>query len=194
MMAHQKLRAYIKKRLTFTDAELHTILKCFKPLELAKKEYLLKEGDIPKYEAYVINGLLRQYILNDDGKEHTLYFAAEDWWVSDIYAFLHQKPANINIQALEDSEVLVISKADKMMLFDAIPKTERLYRIMSQNALGALQLRITDNLMKTADQRYLDYIEKYPDIALRVTNVQMASYLGISPEFLSRIKTRLKSS
>lgn len=191
-MSYQQLEQQFKKHIAFSEAENAKIMSCFHEKHLAKKEFFLEAGTIPKYEAYVSKGLLRQYVLDANGKEQTIYFAVADWWVSDINAFLNQQPATITIQALEDSELLIISKQDKVKLFDEIPKMERLFRIMTQKSHAALQQRMVDNLVKTADQRYVDYITKYPHIASRLNNLQIASYLGISHEFLSKIKKRLK--
>lgn len=187
----EKLKAHFKKHHQFSDEELTQIVSCFYPKKLQKKEFFLQAGQIPNYEGYVTKGLLRQYVLDPHGKEHTLYFAVEDWWISDIYAFLYQTPATIQIQALEDSEILIISKEDKVKLFAEVPSMERSFRIMTQKSHASLVQRMVDNLMKTADQRYVDYITKYPHIASRLTNIQLASYLGISHEFLSKIRKKI---
>lgn len=191
-MSYSKLKEQFNKHIAFSEAENAKVLSCFHEKHIAKKDYFLEAGAIPKYEAYVSKGLMRQYVLDTNGREHTLYFAVSDWWVSDINAFLNQQPSTMYIQALEDSDLLVISKHDKVKLFDEIPKMERLFRIMTQKSHAALQQRMVDNLIKTADQRYVDYITKYPHIASRLNNLQIASYLGISHEFLSKIKKRLR--
>ena len=120
-----------------------------------------------------------------------MYFAIEDWWVADVDSFTNSKPSQLNIQALENSEVLLISKQNKEKLYQEIPEIEKLFRIMSQKNLVALQRRMIDNLSKTADQRYLDFLAKYPKITQRLTNIQIAAYLGVSPEFVSKIRRKI---
>lgn len=188
--AKEKLKLQLKKHLDFSERELDTILSCFQLQHLAKKDYFLEAGKIARYEAFVTKGLVQQYILDIDGKERTIYFAIEDWWVSDINSFLHQQPSTMHIRALENSELLVISKSDKEKLYKEVPAMNHLFRVMTQKSHAVLQQRMVDNLIKTADQRYADYINKYPHIASRLNNLQMASYLGVSHEFLSKIKKR----
>ena len=120
-----------------------------------------------------------------------MYFAIEDWWVADVDSFTNSKPSQLNIQALENSEVLLISKQNKEKLYQEIPEIEKLFRIMSQKNLVALQRRMIDNLSKTADQRYLDFLAKYPKITQRLSNIQIAAYLGVSPEFVSKIRRKI---
>lgn len=189
----EKLKIHLQKHIQFSEEELALIVSCFHYKKLNKKDFFLKVGQIPKYEAFVTAGLIRQFVLDVNGKEHTIYFAVEDWWISDVYAFLHQTPATIYIQAIEESEILIISKQDKLKLFDEIPAMERLFRIMTQKSHASLVQRMVDNLMKTADQRYIDYMTKYPHIAARLTNIQMATYLGISHEFVSKIRRKIAS-
>jgi CRP-like cAMP-binding protein len=139
----------------------------------------------------VINGCFKVYHSDQKGTEQILYFAIEDWWITDVDSFTTLKPSQLNIQALENSEVLLISKTDKEALYQKIPEIEKLFRIMSQKTLIALQRRIIENLSKTADQRYIDFITKYPQIAGRLTNIQIGAYLGVSHEFVSRIRRKI---
>ena len=120
-----------------------------------------------------------------------LYFAMEDWWITDIDSFTNQAPSQLFIEAIEDSEILFISKRDKEFAYEHFPAIEKLFRIMTQKTHVALQRRMIDNLSKTADQRYLEFIEKYPLLAQRLTNLQIAAYLGISHEFLSKIRKKI---
>lgn len=143
------------------------------------------------YEGFVNKGLFRIYHLDKNGIEQVLYFAPEDWWISDIDSFTNQKPSALNVEALEDSELLVISKKDKDFAFNTYPKIEKLFRIMTQKTHVALQRRMIDNLSKTADQRYEDFITRYPHLYNRLSNIQIAAYLGISHEFLSKIRKKL---
>lgn len=152
---------------------------------------MLREGDTCRFEAFVTKGLFRVYHIDQNGFEQVLYFAMEDWWITDIDSFTNQTPSQLFIEALEDSEVLLISKPDKDFAYQNIPAIERLYRIMTQKTHVALQRRMIDNLSKTADQRYVDFTMKYPALVQRLSNIQIAAYLGISHEFLSKIRKKI---
>ncbi|KKX51924.1 hypothetical protein L950_0202895 [Sphingobacterium sp. IITKGP-BTPF85] len=129
--------------------------------------------------------------MTPNGEEHILYFAIEEWWISDIASFNDQEPAQLYIQALEDSEILIISREQKEKLFTNCTQVERLFRIMSQRAQVASQHRIIAALGFTAQERYLDFIKRYPKIYPRISNLQLASYIGVTQEFLSRLKRQI---
>jgi CRP-like cAMP-binding protein len=158
---------------------------------VAKKEYLLKKGEVCRFEGFVTEGCFRLFSTDADGGEAVLYFAARDWWIADIDSFTHQAPAELSIQALEDSEVLLIDKDAKESLYLNAPKVEQLFRIMTQKTLVALQRRMIRNHTLSAEERYLHFISTYPDIASRLTNLNIASYLGITHEFVSKIRRKL---
>lgn len=152
---------------------------------------MLREGDTCEFEAFVIKGLFRVFHIDQNGFEHVLYFAMEDWWITDIDSFTNETPSQLFIEALEDSEILMISKKDKAFAYENMPAIEKLYRIMTQKTHVALQRRMIDNLSKTADQRYIDFTNKYPTLAQRLSNIQIAAYLGVSHEFLSKIRKKI---
>lgn len=185
------LQKHIKKHTQISDENLEKFSNAFTLQKVAKKEFLLKEGEICQFEGFVTGGCFKVFHSDQNGTEHTLYFAIEDWWVADVDSFTNSKPSQLNIQALENSEVLLISKQNKEKLYQEIPEIEKLFRIMSQKNLVALQRRMIDNLSKTADQRYLDFLAKYPKITQRLTNIQIAAYLGVSPEFVSKIRRKI---
>jgi CRP-like cAMP-binding protein len=187
-----KLKGNICKHITISDSELNDFCNLFKSQKVNKKEFLLREGEICKFEAIVTKGLFRIYQIDQNGFEQILYFAMEDCWVTDIYSFTTEKPSRLYVEALEDSEILYISKSDKEYAYENFPKIERLFRIITQKTHVILQRRIIDNLSKTADQRYLDFVQKYPELYLKLTNMQIAAYLGISAEFLSKIRSKLR--
>lgn len=163
----------------------------FKPRQVKKKEYLLREGEVCRFEGFVTQGCFRIFTTDREGLESTLYFAVEDWWVTDIDSFTNHAPAHLSIQALEDGEVLLIEKADKESIYASMPKVEKLFRIMTQKSLVALQRRVIRNHTLTAEERYLHFLGAYPDIARRLTNLHVASYLGITHEFVSKIRRKL---
>lgn len=185
------LQKHIKKHTQISDENLEKFSNAFTLQKVVKKEFLLKEGEICQFEGFVTGGCFKVFHSDQNGTEHTLYFAIEDWWVADVDSFTNSKPSQLNIQALENSEVLLISKQNKEKLYQEIPEIEKLFRIMSQKNLVALQRRMIDNLSKTAEQRYLDFLAKYPKITQRLTNIQIAAYLGVSPEFVSKIRRKI---
>ncbi len=185
------LQKHIKKHTQISDENLEKFSNAFTLQKVVKKEFLLKEGEICQFEGFVTGGCFKVFHSDQNGTEHTLYFAIEDWWVADVDSFTNSKPSQLNIQALENSEVLLISKQNKEKLYQEIPEIEKLFRIMSQKNLVALQRRMIDNLSKTAEQRYLDFLAKYPKITQRLSNIQIAAYLGVSPEFVSKIRRKI---
>lgn len=187
------LKQNILKHIALSTKELENFCNLFKQKDVKKKHFLMREGEICKFEGFVTKGLFRVYHIDSNGFEQVLYFAQENWWITDIDSFTNETPSQLYIQALEDSEVLLISKKDKEFAYINIPKIEKLFRIMTQKTHIALQQRMIDNLSKTADQRYLDFIEKYPNLFQRLTNLQIAAYLGISHEFLSKIRRKIAS-
>jgi CRP-like cAMP-binding protein len=184
------LRQNVAKNISFSDAEWEQFCKPFKLKMVKKKDFFLKEGEVCRFEAFVNKGCFRIYHIDRKGIEHVLYFAVEGWWIGDIDSFTNQVPAQLFIEALEDGEILLISKEDKDVLYDALPKVEKLFRVMGQKRIAALQRRMIENLSKTAEVRYFEFIAQYPHIVQRITNLQLAAYLGISHEFLSKIRRK----
>ena len=187
------LKNNICKHISLSDDELTGFCGLFKNKMISKKSFLLREGEICKFEGFVTKGLFRVFHIDNNGFEQVLYFALENWWITDMDSFTNEKSSNLYIEALEDSEVLLISKKDKEFAYNNIPKIEKLFRVMTQKTHIALQRRMIDNLSKTADQRYIDFITKYPQLLQRLTNLQIAAYLGISHEFLSKIRKKLSN-
>jgi CRP-like cAMP-binding protein len=188
---NELLRNNIAKHLSLPEAELQQFYDLFEHKDFKRKSYFLSEGQICGYEGFVLKGLFRVFHLDSNGVEQILYFAPEDWWIADIDSFYNQKPSDLFIEALEDSEVLLISQKNKYLAYERFPAIEKLFRIMTQKTHVALQRRMIDNLSKNADQRYLDFIDKYPNLFNRLSNKQIAAYLGISHEFLSKIRNKL---
>lgn len=186
------IRRNISKHVQLTEDELALFTSLLKVRRLQRGELLLQAGDVCRFEGFVNEGCLRVYNVDRDGSEHVLYFAPEDWWVADVASFVTRSPAFLNIDALEPSEVLLIDHAGKERLYAEVPKFERLFRIMTQRTLVALQQRLIASMTQTAADRYLDFKRRYPQLDGRVAQHRIASYLGISPEFLSKVKKRLE--
>jgi CRP-like cAMP-binding protein len=185
------LKQNIAQHIALSESETEAFCNLFQQKHIAKKSFLLRAGEVCKFEGFVTKGIFRVYHIDKDGAEQILYFAIENWWITDIDSFTNERPSQLFIEALEDSEVLLISKKDKEFAYTNLPKIEKLFRVMTQKTHVALQRRMIDNLSKTADQRYLDFIEKYPQFYQRLSNLQIAAYLGISHEFLSKIRNKI---
>jgi CRP-like cAMP-binding protein len=181
----------VSKHITLDEAEKEFFLSILLEKKIKRKEFVLKPGEICRMENFVTSGCLRIYSVDDNGAEHIGMFAIEDWWVSDMYSFLTQTPATYFIDAVEDSTVLQISKENLDRLFDRVPKFDRFFRILLQNAFIAQQRRINQNLSFTAEDRYLNFIKAYPQLEKRIPQKQISAYLGITPEFLSMLRRKL---
>jgi CRP-like cAMP-binding protein len=158
-----------------------------------KKTVLLREGEICQFEGYIQKGCVRVYYLDDNGFEVTILFAIEDWWISDIASFQDQKPSRLYIETLEDSEIYMLNPTTKEKLLTEIPKFERVFRMLVQRNLSTLQNRLVNTISKAASDRYLEFVKVYPSINQRVAQYYIASYLGVSKEFVSTIRKRLAS-
>ncbi|MBK1896456.1 Crp/Fnr family transcriptional regulator [Chryseobacterium paridis] len=180
----------ISKYAQLTENEFEIFAESFELREYKKKDLILKEGDYCLFEGFVLDGCFKIFFLNENGLEQTLYFAVKDWWITDLDSFINNVPSTLSIEALEDSKVLLISKKQKLDLYEKLPVVERLFRIMNQQASIALQRRILSLMTKTADKRYIEFLQKYPGLEQRLTQQQIASYLGISHEFLSKIRKK----
>jgi len=193
-MSYDLLKQNIKKNIQISDHDLEMFCSHFKPDLIKKKDFLLRQGSIYRFEGFVLEGCFRIFTIDDKGNENTLYFAARDWWLMDIDSFMNQTPSNLNIQALEDSKVLLINRSDKLSLYNSLPIVEKLFRVMSQKALVAWQRRLIRNHSQTAKERYYYFINTYPAISSKLTDKQIASYLGITHEFLSKLKKQPKTN
>lgn len=181
----------ISRHIQLDQAETDFFVSLLQTKKLKRKEFLLMQGDICMTENFIVSGCLRTYTIDDNGFEHILMFGVEDWWVGDLYSFLTQSPATFFIDALEDTEILQISKVNLDQLYARVPKFERFFRLIIQNAFIAQQQRINQNLSFSAEQRYLDFILKYPQLEQRLSQKQVSAYLGITPVFLSMLRKKL---
>ncbi len=181
----------VARHIHLEPDEVRVFTSIPKVRRLKKKEFLLRAGEVCRYESFVLEGCLRNYYLDDTGDEHILQFSVEDWWTSDLYSLLTQTPATQFIDALEDSSVALFDKDDLEQLYLQVPKFERFFRIMLQKAFIAQQQRILQNIGSNGEERYLAFRKKYPSLEQRLPQHQIASFLGITPEFLSKIRGKL---
>ncbi|SNR96894.1 cAMP-binding domain of CRP or a regulatory subunit of cAMP-dependent protein kinases [Dokdonia pacifica] len=161
---------------------------------IRKKDFLLKPGEVIKNEYFIVKGCLKVYRIDDKGTERISMFAIKDWWTGDMASFITQQPSNYFIQALEESEVLQISRENYELLFKKIPKFERFYRILYQKSLANYIRRSDQNISLSAEDRYYNFVQKYPSLVHRVSQKDIASYIGVTPEFLSLLRKRISSS
>ncbi|MCI4670969.1 MAG: Crp/Fnr family transcriptional regulator [Bacteroidia bacterium] len=182
----------INKHISLSAVEESHIRSLLAEKHLSRNDYILKQGEACPFIYFVNSGLLRAFFLNPSGKDNTVMFALRDWWITDMHCFLNGLPAMVNIQAVKPCHVLCLSKASLDSLFEDIPKFNRFFRILMQNAYCREQLRMIQNLSLPAKDRYEGFLTKYPQIANMVTLKQIASYLGITPEFLSSIRNQKK--
>lgn len=187
-MQHTKLINYIQQYVSLSSDQEGLILDAYRTHSLKKKELLFEQGKRCEIEAFVLSGTLRVFYSDAKGLEHVLNFALPDWWVGDITSFSEGTLSMISVQALEDSELLVIDPVKKEKLLREVPELERMFRIILQKHLVSFQKRFLSAVSETADVRYKNLLEKIPTIEQLVPQHQIASYLGILPESLSRMK------
>ena len=152
---------------------------------------MLREGDVCKYESFVVKGCLKTYYLDENGLEHIIDFSIEEWWADDLYSLLTQTAWKSNIKAIEDTDILQLGKTDLELLYQKIPKFERFFRILFQNAYITQREQINQALSASAEERYLLFLKKKPYAEKRFAQKDIASYLGITPQFLSTLKKKL---
>jgi len=182
--------AYIDRCISIRKDERTYFHSLLAERKVKKKEFLLKAGEICDWEAFVTEGCLRVFYMDENGSEVNLMFATEDWWISDLGSKIDQRPAELYIQALEDCSILIIKNKNKEELYARVPAFERLFRQLLERALSALQHRFVTTLAQSAEQRYEDFLKRYPDLPKRIAQHHIAAYLGITPEFLSKIRRR----
>jgi CRP-like cAMP-binding protein len=183
----------VEEKIKLSDVEKDICKSLFSPKKLRKRQYILQQDDICKNLIFVEKGILRSYSVDTKGNEHILQFAPEGWWISDVYSFLTGEAAVYNIEAIEDSELLLISRSSLDELYERVPRFERYFRLLSQANMVATHRRLTASLSDSADEKYLRLLSAYPNIVARVPQHMIASYLGITPETLSRVRKRIVS-
>jgi CRP/FNR family transcriptional regulator len=188
---YQPLVNNIKRYVALEPSDEAQFIKIVRKTRLKKRQFLVQPGFVCQSQSYVLQGALRSYFVNTDGQEHTLQFAVEDWFISDFNSYINQSPASIYVEALEDSVVLQIDYTNVEHLCAANPKFERFFRVVAQKSFAFSQKRILSNLGLSAEERYLEFADMYPKIVQRVPQYALASYLGMTPEFLSKLKSAL---
>ena len=178
----------VQKRIQLTAEEEEFLTQKLSTRILKKKEMFHREGEISNTLAFVNKGCLRSYFTDQNGFEHVLSFAIEDWWISDMYSGTFRQPGILNIEALENTEIILLGNQDRELLFEQVPKFERFFRILMEKSMINMQQRLLENVSLPAYDRFVLFIEQYPNLLGRVPQIHLAAYLGITPEFLSKIK------
>jgi len=181
----------INKIVTLTPEEEQLILTQVEVKYYKAKSMLLKAEEVSRNTYFVQRGVVRSFTINDQIIEHVLHFACEGWWIGDMYSYIAEKPGNLFIEVLEDAEIVCVSKETHQLLYQKIPKLERFFRILAENSLVAHQERLIDNLSLTAEERFEKFCSKYPTLIQRVPQKQVASFIGVTPEFFSKMKAKL---
>ncbi|MCK9408633.1 MAG: Crp/Fnr family transcriptional regulator [Bacteriovoracaceae bacterium] len=181
----------VAKHITLTAAEKKFFCSLLRVKKLRKRQYLLQAGDVSRFEQFINTGALRAYYLDEKGHERIVQFGLEGWWIGDMASFFSGLPATLTIEAMEESELFQIERNDFDVLLDKVPKFERFFRILLSNAHIAHQRRLVSHLTGSAQERYLELLAKYPAFEQRIPLRHIASYLGVTPEFLSRMRKRL---
>lgn len=190
MTNDNRIIEYIKKSVSLTDEEAEIFAAAFREVKIKKRQFIVQPNFIVKNRNYVLNGAFRAYVVDDNGQDSTIAFAIEDWWITDYNSYILQKPATMFVVALEDSTILEISYEKEEQLKKDNHKFETFFRIRAERTAAFMQQRIISNLTQTAEERFESFVQKYPLIVQRVPQYALASYLGMTTEFLSRIRNK----
>ena len=178
----------MRRHIRLTEEEEAVVLSKLRPVKLKRREHLLKQGTVARDLAFVIEGCLRAYALDDNGFEHILQFAPAGWWISDMSSVISRRDSLLNVDAIKPSEILLLSREDQLSLFDDVPKLERYFRVLTENGLVSSRMRLIENLSLTARQRYQRFCQTYPNLINEIPQKYIASFIGVTPEFLSKIR------
>jgi CRP-like cAMP-binding protein len=178
----------VTRHISLSKKEEEYFISLLQERKLKKKQFIVHENEISKFSVFVNKGCLRSYSVDRNGFEHILQFAPPGWWIADIYSLISKQPGKLNIDALEDSEILLLSRKDQEALFEKVPQFERLFRILTENSIAANHNRLLDYMGLNAQERYEIFCKRYPTLMQTLPQKQIASYIGVTPEFLSKMK------
>lgn len=190
MVETDLLKAHIQKRLSLSNDDLEEFCQSFKVSKVKKRQFIVQPEFVAKNRYYVVQGSFRAYVIGDEGQEHTIQFAIDDWWISDYNSYIFQQPASMFVMALEDSVVLQISYEAEQQLKKRKHVYETFFRILAENTAAHMARRVIINLTKTAEQRYELFLSRYPDIVSKVPQYALASFLGMTTEYLSKLRNK----
>ncbi len=186
----EPLLQYFEKLIPLNKEERELVREKFRPRLYRRKQYVLQDGDVCNQMNFVVRGCLRMYKIDDTGGTHILQFATENNWITDLGSFHGEEPSALTIDALEDTVVLQINQKDLISLYLSAPKFDRIFRVLIENSYVSLQKRLLQNISSSAEEHYQLFIATYPHLLNRLPQTQIASFLGITPEFLSRLRNK----
>jgi CRP-like cAMP-binding protein len=189
-MGYEMLLKNINNKISLTEEEANFFISLLRTKKIKRKQFLLQEGEVNMGASFVTSGCLRIYSIDKNGFEHILQFAPPGWWIGDMKSFLQQIPASLNIDAVDESEIVIIQKPDLEKIYARIPKFERFFRILAENSIAAYQHRLINNLSLSAKERYENFCQLYPSLIKHLPQKLVASYIGVTPEFLSKMLNR----
>jgi CRP-like cAMP-binding protein len=181
---------YVARYIELTEKEEKYFVSLLRITKVKKKQFIVQPEFVCKYSSYILKGAMRAYLVTNEAQEHTIAIAIEDWWISDYNSYIFQQPATLFVEALEDTTLIQLDYNAEQLLMETIPKFERFFRIITQRSFASHQKRMLSNLSLSAEERYEDFIHKYPAVVNRVPQYVLASYLGFSTEFLSKIRNK----
>lgn len=192
--SHNLIIKNVSRFIELTDLEKQKYISLLKEVNIKKRDFLLQAGDVARYEYFITKGCLKTYSIDEEGKQHISMFGIEDYWTTDMASFISGEPSHFFVEALEDTELLAMPRANYDRLFQEIPKFERFYRILYQRSLMSYIRRSNLNISMTAEERYIRFMERYPHIVRRIKQKDLAAYIGVTPEFISMIKLKIKKT
>ncbi len=190
-MSVELLFSHFKRYIQLDPPEEALVVSMLTPRSFKKGQLINQEGEINRYTNFITSGSARVYYIDHNGHEHVIQLGIREWWISDYLSFIAQQPGYFYAEALQATEVLAISYDNLQILYTQVPKMERFFRLLTQQAYGAFQMRMLQNLSMDAETRYITFLQKYPLLDEQISQKHIASYLGMSAEFLSKIKKRL---
>ncbi len=191
----EPLMSYFDRFIPLSKDEKELVITKFHSRLFRKRQFVLQEGDVCTQFNFVVRGCLRSYKIDEKGSTHILQFATENNWINDLGSFHGVRPSALNIDALEDTVVLQISRDDLISLYQQAPRFDRIFRVLIENGFVRLQERLLQTISSTAEERYQSFLELYPHLTNRLSQLQIAAFLGVTPEFLSRLRNiRSKAS
>jgi len=188
MENHQSIINYVSKFVTLTAEEANVFRSKFKTIKVKKRQIIIQPGFVSNYRYYVVKGALRAYVIDEEGQENTVQLAIDDWWISDYNSYIFQQPASMFVMAVEDCELLQLHFEDEQILKSTSHTFETFFRMIAERSGAFMQRRFIASLTMSAEERYNSFMEKYPLMATRFPQYVIASYNGMSTEFLSKIR------
>ncbi len=190
MSPHETFLAHVARTVALDDAECAALKAVACVRQVRRKQYIVQPDFVCRHRTYVVSGLLHAYLVDDDGNAHTITFAQEDWWISDYQSFVYQSPATLFVEALEESVIIQLDHDDQEALLAAHPRLEHYVRVLTQRGLASMQQRLLANLSLSAEGRFDRFIERRGALMQRVPQYIIASYLGMTPEYFSKLRNR----